>query len=145
MRIMVALLLVLSGLVSFGQEISGVGVLLRQQGHELMVAGVLPNSPAAASKGIHQGDRLIAVAQGEGKPVPLTGLGLAEAARLIRGPKGTLLRVTVVPAGKDDSEVQVIKLVRGQLDVPMPPEDFDPDGIGFSLWLMKLGMALAHP
>jgi carboxyl-terminal processing protease len=144
MRIVATFILVLSALASLGQEISGIGVALRQQGADFIVQAVIADSPAAASKAIHEGDRIIATAQGDGQPVEMTGLGLAEAVRLIRGPKGSVVRVTVVPAGKDDSEAQVIRLVRGELKgVDDRAAIGDP---GLQLWfcLLRLGVALAH-
>jgi carboxyl-terminal processing protease len=144
MRIVAAFILVLSGLVSLGQEISGIGVALRQQGGDFIVAGVIPESPASASKAIHQGDRIIAVAQGDGQPVEMTGLGLAEAVRLIRGRKGTVVRVTIVPSGKDDSEAQVVRLVRGELKGMDDRGDMQVAGLPLSIWFLRLGIALAH-
>ena len=67
--------------MSLVQEISGIGVALRQQGADFIVQAVIPDSPAAASKAIHQGDRIIAIAQDDGQPVEMTGLGIAEAVR----------------------------------------------------------------
>jgi C-terminal processing protease CtpA/Prc len=145
-KVWVLLALLLGCVVGLGQQISGIGVALRKTGDDLIVNAVLPDSPAAASKAIHRGDRIIAIADGDGAPVQVTGLGLAEVVGLIRGPKGTSIRVTIAPQGKDDPEAQVIKLVRGELkgvtqavDVP-----FD-DGFGLWLWLVSLGVRLAHP
>ena len=107
---------------TFGQELSGIGVALRRSGDDLVVRGVLPDSPTAANKAIHPGDKIIAVGQGGDPPVKVAGLKLEEAVRLIRGPKGTVICFTVVPSAKDDSEAQVVRLVRGGLNVPVRPE-----------------------
>jgi carboxyl-terminal processing protease len=144
MRIVAVFVLLLSGLVSLGQGISGIGVELRQKGVDIIVQAVLPDSPASTSKAIHQGDRIIAIAQGDGQPVEMTGLGLADAARLIRGPKGSVVRVTVVSSGKDDSEAQVIRLVRGELKGVNDRGGMEAAGLPLSIWLLRLGIALAH-
>ena len=57
----------------------------------------------------------MAVAQGEEPAVQVQGGQLAQAIALIRGPKGTTVRLTIVPAGKDDTGVQVVSFVRGEL------------------------------
>jgi C-terminal processing protease CtpA/Prc len=67
------------------------------------------------NKAIRVGDLVIAVAE-DGKPaVALRGKTVPEAVRLIRGPKGTTVRLTLVPAGKDESQARVVSLVRGEL------------------------------
>jgi C-terminal processing protease CtpA/Prc len=144
MRIVATFILVLSGLVSLCQGISGIGVALRQEGEDIIVQAVLPDSPASASKAVHSGDRIIAIAQGDGQPVQMTGLGLAEAARLIRGPKGSVVHVTIVPSGKDDSEAQVIRLVRGELKGVNDRAVIGDPGLQLWFCLLRLGIALAH-
>jgi carboxyl-terminal processing protease len=123
--------------------ISGIGVELRQKGEDIIVQTVLPDSPASASKAVHSGDRIIAIAQGDGQLVQMTGLRLVDAAGLLRGPKGSAVRVTIVPAGKDDSDAQVIRLVRGELKGVDDRGGMEA-GLPLSIWFLRLGIALAH-
>jgi peroxiredoxin len=94
---------------------AGVGVVLGVEGQNIVVKRVLPDSPAAAQKDIHVGDRIMAVAQDNGPAVQVQGGKLAQALALFRGPKGTTVRVTIVPFGEDDSRVRVVSFVRGEL------------------------------
>jgi hypothetical protein len=95
---------------------AGVGIALRKDGESLVVNALLPDGPAAASKAIHVGDRIIAVAQGDDGPdVPVQGWGIIKVVPLIRGPKGTTVRLTIVPANKDHREAFVVSLARGVL------------------------------
>ena len=142
MRIVATFILVLSGVVGLGQEISGIGVLLA---NDFKVNEVIPDSPASASKAIHRGDRIIAIAQGDQPPVQITGLKLVEAVRLIRGPKGSVVRVTIVPSGQDDSEAQVIRIVRGELKGVNDRAAIGDLGLQLWFFLLRLGVALAHP
>jgi hypothetical protein len=96
-------------------EIAGVGVVLGPEGENISVRGIVPNSPAAAQKDIHVGDRIMAVAQAQGPAVQVQSGELAQAVALIRGPKGTAVRLTIVPSGEDDSRARVVSLVRGEL------------------------------
>ena len=68
---------------------------------------------------------------------------MIELAIVIASIKGTVVRVTVVPAGKDDSETRVVALVRGELKIkdqaPLEPEDLE-----LTIWLLNLGIRLAH-
>lgn len=87
------------------QPVVGIGVMLDVEGQDIIVTGIVPNSPAAAQKDIHVGDRIIAVAQETGPTVPVHGGGekAAQAIALIRGPAGTTVRLTLVSSGEDDS------------------------------------------
>jgi thiol-disulfide isomerase/thioredoxin len=97
------------------QEPSGVGIALGKEGEEIVVKAVLTEGPAAASHAVHVGDQIIAVAQGDGADVRVKGWEIGDVVRRIRGPKGTSVRLTIVPARKDDTQAYVISLVRGEL------------------------------
>lgn len=98
-----------------GRDTAGVGMALRADGDYLAVAGLTPDGSAVASRAIHIGDRIIAVAQQDGKDVRVKGWKITEVVPLIRGPKGTTVRLTIVPAGEDESQARVVSLVRGEL------------------------------
>lgn len=105
----------LSGLAALGQGTAGIGVVLGQDGAYVVVKNLLPDSPAAANRAIQAGDRIIAVAEGNDAAVDVRPLELAQVISLLRGPKDTTVRVTVVPAGEDESQARVVSFVRGQL------------------------------
>lgn len=96
-------------------EPAGIGVALRVQGQNIVVDRIFPDSPAAAQKDIHVGDKIVAVAQDKEPPVQVQNGKLAQAVSLIRGPKGTTVRLTIVSAGEDDSRARVVSFVRGEL------------------------------
>jgi peroxiredoxin len=98
-----------------GAGTGGVGIALTKQQDHLVVGAIMPESPAALNKAIRVGDRVIAV-QDEGKPaVNLEGKSIVEAVALIRGPRGTAVRLTLAPAGADAAQAHVVSLVRGEL------------------------------
>ena len=70
--------------------------------------------PAAKSKQIFEGDKIIAVAQGDGPPVDIVEMQLSKAVQLIRGPKGSEVRLTIIPAN-NSSEQRVVSLVRDEI------------------------------
>jgi thiol-disulfide isomerase/thioredoxin len=98
-----------------GDELGGIGVVLGVKGSNIVVKSIVPDSPAAAQKDIHVGDRIMAVAQDKEPAVQVQSGKLKQAVDLIRGLKGTTVRLTIVPAGEDMSRVQVVSLVRGEL------------------------------
>ncbi|MGO8929364.1 MAG: redoxin domain-containing protein [Limisphaerales bacterium] len=97
-------------------EASGIGVQLGVRGQNIIIIGILPGTSAAAQKGLHVGDRITAVAQDKGPAVEVRSAKLRQAQTLIRGPKGTTVRLTVIPSGEDDSHARVLSFVRGELN-----------------------------
>ncbi|MGH7970689.1 MAG: carboxy terminal-processing peptidase, partial [Limisphaerales bacterium] len=76
---------------------------------------ILPNGPAEKSKKIKVNDRIIAVGQSNQPPVDVVDMSLNKAVQLIRGPKGTEVRLTIMPAGADSSARKEITLVRDEI------------------------------
>src|SRR5258708_6446214 len=97
-------------------EFAGVGVELRVEGQNIVVNRILPDTPAAAQKDLHVGDRIVAVAQDKDPAVQVQNI--MQTARSIRGPKGTTVRLTIIPAGEDDSHARVVSFVRGEVKLP---------------------------
>lgn len=95
------------------RETAGVGLALGKQGEDLVVNRVLPSSQAFADHSVGEGDRILAIAQGNQPAVEVKGLRLQEAVALIRGPKGTTVWLTIVPVGKN--EARSLRFVRGEL------------------------------
>jgi thiol-disulfide isomerase/thioredoxin len=98
-----------------GDETAGIGVVLGVEGQNIVVKRILPDSPAAAQHDLRVGDRIIAVAQNQETAAPVPGRNLARTIPLIRGPKGTTVRLTIASAGEDDSRARVVSFVRGEL------------------------------
>ncbi|MEI6784453.1 MAG: thioredoxin-like domain-containing protein [Verrucomicrobiota bacterium] len=98
-----------------GDELGGIGVGLGTKGSNIVVLSIVPNSAAAAQKTIHVGDWIMAVAQDKEPAVQIQSGNLKQARDLMRGPKGTTVRLTIVPLGDDDSRAQVVSFVRGEL------------------------------
>jgi carboxyl-terminal processing protease len=92
----------------------GIGAELRSEDGYCKIE-VLLNGPAKLSKKIKVGDRIVAVAQSNQPPVDIFEMPLNKAVRLIRGPKGTEVRLTVIPSGAPDSSRQVVTLVRDEI------------------------------
>jgi len=97
------------------QETAGIGVALDKQGEAFPVRKILPDSPAALSKSLAVGDRIVAVGNKNEPSIEVKGLSLEKVVQMIRGPRGTEVRLTIIPAGMDDSQMQAVSLTRGQL------------------------------
>jgi len=97
-------------------EAFGVGIALAKGNGGFLVNQVVPESAAALSRAIFRGDLITAVIEGDGATISLAHIDLiAQAVGLIRGPKGSTVRLTVVPAGTNTSAIKVVTLTRGEL------------------------------
>src|SRR5205085_8512657 len=79
----------------------GIGAELTADNGYPKIARILPG-PAAQSKQLKPGDRIIAVAQNGKAPVEVVDMPIPKVAEMIRGPKGTQVRLTVIPADAAD-------------------------------------------
>ena len=98
-------------------KLEGIGVELQADDDYVKIARVLPGSPAAKSGVLHAGDRIASVGQGDaGDFVDVVGWRLDDVVRLTRGPKGTVLRLQILPAGASPgSPPKPIRLVRDSI------------------------------
>jgi peroxiredoxin len=93
----------------------GIGVVLGVDGQNIVVKRILPESPAAAQHDLHVGDRILAVAQDKEPAVQVKSGRLAQTIPLLRGPKGTTVRLTILSGGEDESRTRVVSFVRGEV------------------------------
>lgn len=97
------------------QQISGIGAALGKDGESLVVKHIFPDSPTALSNALQVGDRILEIGETDAQIVRTEGLKLEQAVALIRGAKGTAVRLTIIPVGKDESHTRVVTIVRGEL------------------------------
>lgn len=100
----------------FDEEMSGrfygIGASLREEDGNIKIGSVLAGSPALKSGEISIGDAIIKVAQGAAEPVDLTGYAVQDAVKLIRGKKGTEVRLTLK---KTDGSIKTVTLIRDEI------------------------------
>jgi carboxyl-terminal processing protease len=94
-------------------QMYGIGAELRSEDGYCKINRLLPG-PAAKSKKIKEGDRIIAVAQSNQAPVDIVDMSLNKVVQLIRGPKGSEVRLTIIPP-RDPSIRTVISLIRDEI------------------------------
>lgn len=80
-------------------SLEGIGARLQTDNDFTKVVEILPGGPAMKSDLIHADDRIVAVGQGEeGELVDVIGWRLDDVVELIKGPKGTTVRLEILPA-----------------------------------------------
>ena len=93
----------------------GVGGSLAFKNGYWVVADLVPGSPAARSGLLCPGDRILAVAQGDGEFENVTDMPFWRVTDLIRGPKGSTVRLTISPAGMTNDARITVALVREEI------------------------------
>ncbi|WP_136066782.1 carboxy terminal-processing peptidase [Modicisalibacter radicis] len=95
-------------------SLEGIGALLQSEGEYVKVSSLVPGGPADKSGVLQPADRIVGVGQGEsGEMVNVVGMRLDDVVELIRGPKGTTVRLDVIPAkAVDVTRSHVVKIVR---------------------------------
>jgi carboxyl-terminal processing protease len=101
--------------ISMRLRLEGIGAVLREENGSTLVVEVVPGGAAAKDARLKANDKIIAVAQGDGKFVDIIDMRLREAVRLIRGAKGTQVELKVMPGGK--LEPVVYQLTRQQIEI----------------------------
>jgi carboxyl-terminal processing protease len=101
--------------ISMNLSLTGIGAELRSEDGYCTIQRLLPGGPAEKSKKVHVKDKIVAVAQGDKTPVDVVDMNLNKVVQMIRGTKGTEVRLTIVPEGGAASDSKVIALVRDQI------------------------------
>ncbi len=80
------------------------------------IDSLIPGGPAEKSDQLKKGDKIIAVAQGKKASVDVVNMELSKIVQLIRGPKGTQVRLTIIPVS-DPKTHRVITLTRDEINL----------------------------
>ncbi|MFZ4832902.1 carboxy terminal-processing peptidase [Rouxiella sp. Mn2063] len=95
-------------------SLEGIGAVLQMDDDYTVINSVVAGGPAAKSKAIAVGDRIVGVGQ-TGKPiVDVIGWRLDDVVALIKGPKGSKVRLEILPAGKG-TKTRTITLTREKI------------------------------
>src|SRR5499427_561100 len=105
---------------SFGSvmklSLVGIGASLQSDDGYCKIREIVPGGPAARSGELKVGDRIVGVAQENGEFTDLVDMPLGQAVEMIRGQKGTTVRLTIIPATTaSDATRKTISLVRDEI------------------------------
>lgn len=86
--------------IEMSLQFEGIGAELTERDDYATVARILPGGPAAKNGELKAGDRIVGVGEGkEGKVIDVVGWRLDDIVKKIRGPKGSSVRLQILPAG----------------------------------------------
>ena len=103
--------------IDMSRQLEGIGASLNTENEYVIIRAIIPGGPADKSKQIGVDDRIVAVAQGAaGEFQNIVGWRIENAIALIRGTKGTIVRLEILPKGSSaSSKPKVIEMVREKI------------------------------
>ena len=94
----------------------GIGAVLHSEDGYAKIMDLVPGGPAQTDGRLKVGDRITAVAQGEKEFTDVVGMKLDKVVEMIRGKKGTTVRLQVVPVhAADPSARKIVEIVRDEV------------------------------
>ena len=96
-------------------SLEGIGAVLQADDDFTVVRSLVPGGPADKSKQLKPDDKITGVGQDNGKIVDIVGWRLDEVVDLIKGPKGTKVRLEIQRGVGASSQTQIVELVRDQV------------------------------
>ncbi|MBA2241720.1 MAG: carboxy terminal-processing peptidase [Chthoniobacterales bacterium] len=102
--------------INMGLSLVGIGAMLRTEDGYAKIESLVPGGPAQKAGSIKVGDRITAVAQGAAEFADVRDMRLDKVVEMIRGKKGTKVRLLVIPSdAPDPSKRKTIELVRDEI------------------------------
>ncbi len=93
----------------------GIGAVLQSEDDFTVIRSIVPGGPADLSNKIKPKDKIIGVAQSDEEFIDVIGWRLDEVVDLIKGPKGTEVKLQVIKPTKDAGEPQIVSLTRDKI------------------------------
>ena len=105
--------------IDLSRSLEGIGAKLQMESEYTVVNEVIPGGPAFRSNLLKKSDRIIGVGQGvAGEIVDVRGWRINDVVKLIRGSKGTVIRLKIYPASQGGrGPAKVVQLVRDKVDL----------------------------
>jgi carboxyl-terminal processing protease len=100
--------------ISMSLSLFGIGAELESPDGYCTIASLVSGGPAAKSNQLKTNDKIVAVAQSNQPPVDVVDMELPKVVQMIRGPKGTQVRLTIVPADAPNTR-RVVSLIRDEI------------------------------
>ncbi|SEQ32977.1 MULTISPECIES: carboxy terminal-processing peptidase [Pseudomonas] len=101
--------------INMSLSLEGIGAVLQSDNDYVQIIRLVPAGPADKSKQLAPADKIVGVAQGkDGEMVDVVGWRLDEVVKKIRGAKGSVVRLEVIPSSNppNDQTTKVVSITR---------------------------------
>lgn len=104
--------------IEMEKSLEGVGAVLGSEDGYTKVREIVPGGPADLQGGLRVNDRIVAVAQGDKEFDDIVDMRLDKVVQKIRGKRGTIVRLQVIPANAvDASKREIIAIRRDKVEL----------------------------
>lgn len=130
--------------ISMDLSLEGIGAVLISEDGFTVVREIVPGGAADREGQLKPEDKIVAVAQGrDGAPTPVIDMALSDVVRLIRGKKGTEVKLGILRKGKSGNKKLDINIIRDKIDLKQRAaklrwEQVDHDGTPLKLAILEL-------
>jgi carboxyl-terminal processing protease len=100
--------------IDMSGKLEGIGAILREDNSFIKVEKIVPGSASWKTKEVEPEDIILKVAQGREEPVDVVDMSLRDAVKLIRGKKGSEVRLTIK---KPNGLVKVVPIIRDVVEI----------------------------
>lgn len=103
--------------IDMSNSLEGIGAVLQSVDGYTQISSLVPGGPASSSKKLQPGDRIVGVGQGDnGDIINIISWRLDEVVKKIRGPKGSKVRLEIMPASAtSEHSTNIITLTRDKI------------------------------
>lgn len=102
--------------INMSRSLEGIGAVLQAEDEYTKIVRLVPGGPAQKGGTLQPADRIVAVGQEQEEMVNVIGWRLDEVVNLIRGPKGTRVRLEVIPSGSaSEHTTREVTIVRNKI------------------------------
>lgn len=104
--------------INMSLQLQGIGAVLQAEEEYTKVVKLVPGGPADKSGLLKPADRIVGVGQGNEPVVDVVGWRLDEVVDLVRGPKGSQVRLEIIPAtAGDNAATRIIGITRDEVQL----------------------------
>ncbi len=99
---------------SMSGSFEGIGARLQKEGDYVKIIEIIAGGPAWKEGKLKVGDLIQKVGQGDDEPVDIMGMRLSKVVKLIKGPKGTIVKLIVK---RVDGSIETIPITRDKVEL----------------------------
>ncbi len=103
--------------INMNLSLEGIGVSLTSEDGFTIVQEIIAGGSADRAHALQPKDKIIAVAQDKGEATSIIDMDLTDVVKLIRGKKGTKVKLTLVRQSGAKSETKEVVLIRDKVDM----------------------------
>ena len=100
--------------IDMSGKLEGIGAILREDNAYIKVEKIVPGSASWKTKEVEAEDVILKVGQGKEEPIDVVDMSLRDAVKLIRGKKGTEVRLTLK---KPNGLIKVVPIIRDVVEI----------------------------